>query len=217
MRILAGRPLIVHTIDVALAASSIGRVIVSTDDQEIADVARRNHAEVPFMRPAVLAEDDTLDLPVFAHALTWLQEHESYSPEIVVHLRPTSPLRTARDVDEAVALLRRHPRADAVRAVSRPRENPFKMWMLESGRLRPLLGTQQQELFNQPRQALPDVLWQNGCIDVIRATTILSKKSMTGTDVVPFVMRNDLAIDLDSEADLSLAEFLFSQKRPVSR
>jgi N-acylneuraminate cytidylyltransferase len=103
---LAGRPLIAHTIESAKKASSLDRVIVSTDDEEIAAVARSFGAEVPFMRPAELAEDATPDLPVFVHALEWLQQHEGYTPAFVAHLRPTSPLRTAQHIDEAVSLLR---------------------------------------------------------------------------------------------------------------
>jgi len=84
IRFFAGHPLIAYSIAAGLAAETVTRVIVSTDDEEIAAVARQYGAEVPFLRPAELSWDDTPDLPVFQHALTWLAEHDSYRPEIVV-------------------------------------------------------------------------------------------------------------------------------------
>jgi N-acylneuraminate cytidylyltransferase len=98
---------------------------VSTDDAEIAQVAREHGAEVPFLRPRELAQDDTPDLPVFRHALMWFDEHEAWQPELVVHLRPTSPLRRPDDIDRAVAMLDEHADADSVRAVAEPLENPY--------------------------------------------------------------------------------------------
>ncbi len=89
----AGFPLIAFSIAAGLASETVNRVIVSTDDEEIAGFSRRYGAETPFIRPAHLAEDSTPDLPVFQHALEWLQENEAYQPDIVVQLRPTSPLR----------------------------------------------------------------------------------------------------------------------------
>src|SRR5262249_7126007 len=99
VRLLGGVPLIAYSIEAGLTARTVDRVIVSTDDEEIAAVARRFGAEVPFMRPAALAGDSTPDLPVFQHALDWLDAHEGYRPEIVVQLRPTSPLRPPDCVD----------------------------------------------------------------------------------------------------------------------
>jgi CMP-N-acetylneuraminic acid synthetase len=99
-------------------------VIVSTDDEEIAAVARQYGAEVPFMRPPEFAQDQSLDLPVFQHAVDWLAEHENYHPDVVVQLRPTSPVRPPTLVDEAVNLLLSHPEADSVRGVVPAGQNP---------------------------------------------------------------------------------------------
>ena len=102
IRDFAGYPLIAWSIAAALQAKSISRVIVSTDDREIAEVARQYGAETPFMRPQELAQDRTTDFPVFVHALKWLEDIEAYSPKIVVQLRPTSPIRPVDCVDSAV-------------------------------------------------------------------------------------------------------------------
>ena len=114
----AGKPLLAHSIRHALEASSITRVLVSTEDEEIAEVARAYGAEVPFLRPPELAEDSILDWPVFEDVLAALARSESYHPELVVHLRPTAPHREPGAIDEAVSLLIKTPQADSVRSVS---------------------------------------------------------------------------------------------------
>src|SRR3972149_1828506 len=109
IRSLAGHPLIAYSIAAGLAAQSVTRLIVSTDSQEIAEIARQYGAEVPFLRPPELAQDDSPDLPLFQHALRWLEDHEDYRPDVVVQLRPTSPLRPVGLIDEAVEALRACP------------------------------------------------------------------------------------------------------------
>jgi CMP-N,N'-diacetyllegionaminic acid synthase len=192
----------------------VGRVIVSTDDPEIADVAREYGAETPFLRPAELAADDTRDLPVFQHALGWLAEHEGARPEVVVHLRPTSPLRRAADIDRAVRALAADPAADAVRSVCAPFQNPYKMWRLGAdGALVPLLGAELHEPYNAPHQTLPAVYWQTGYIDVVRRRTIVEQSSMTGRRILPLVIDGDSWVDIDSMAMLEYAEFLIRSGR----
>src|SRR5512135_2953268 len=109
IRFFAGYPLIAWSIAAAKQSSCVTRVIVSTDDPEIAAVAREYGAETPFLRPAELAQDNTTDLPVFEHALHWLKENEGYKPEVVIQLRPTSPVRPKDCVDSAVKILLAHP------------------------------------------------------------------------------------------------------------
>ena len=130
IRPFAGYPLIAYSIAAGLAAETVTRVIVSTDDEEIAAVSRQYGAEIPFLRPAEFSQDQTPDLPVFQHALHWLAENEGYQPEIVVQLRPTSPFRRVLHIDQAVYQLLEHPDADAVRTVCVPFQNPFKMWRI---------------------------------------------------------------------------------------
>ncbi|MFN8427912.1 MAG: acylneuraminate cytidylyltransferase family protein [Anaerolineales bacterium] len=127
IRNFAGYPLIAWSIAAAKQSSLVTRVIVSTDDEEIASVAREFGAETPFLRPAKFAEDNTTDLPVFEHALAWLAEHENYHPEIVVQLRPTSPIRPRGLVDDAIQVLLHHKDADSVRGVVSAGQNPHKI------------------------------------------------------------------------------------------
>ncbi|MDH5605484.1 MAG: acylneuraminate cytidylyltransferase family protein, partial [Anaerolineae bacterium] len=164
----AGYPLISYSIAAGLAAELVTRVIVSTDDDEIAGISRRYGAEVPFIRPAEHAQDATPDLPVFQHALEWLAENEDYRPDIIVQLRPTSPFRRVWQIDRAVAQLIERPDADAVRTVIVPFQNPFKMWTIGAdGLMKPLVDTRFKEAYNMPRQALPDVYWQTGYVDAV--------------------------------------------------
>ncbi|MFC1499363.1 cytidylyltransferase domain-containing protein [Verrucomicrobiota bacterium] len=205
---MGGKPLIAYSIEVALKSELISRVVVSTDSQKIADISRESGAEVPFMRPEELAGDTTTDLPVFQHALKWLNENEDYVPGIVVQLRPTTPLRRVKEVDEAVQLLIDDPDADSVRCVSNPVENPFKMWTIENTYLKPLLDAGIQEPYNQPRQKLPEVYWQNGYADVIRHKTIAEKNSMTGDKILPYILGQRFVVDIDHPFSLKIAELL---------
>lgn len=211
IRDFAGAPLIAWSIAAALRAEAVTRVIVSTDDEEIAAVARAWGAETPFLRPVDLAQDDTTDYPVFRQALDWLAAHEDYHPDVVVQLRPTSPVRPLHCVDEAVSLLLAHPSADCVRGVVPSGQNPFKMWKVdpESGRMLPLLQVEGvAEPYNAPRQSLPRTYWQTGHIDAIRASTILEKGSLTGGEILPLMIDPRYTADIDTPADWERCERL---------
>jgi YrbI family 3-deoxy-D-manno-octulosonate 8-phosphate phosphatase len=211
LRLFAGHPLLAYSIAAGRQAETVGRVMVSTDDAEAAEIARRYGAEAPFLRPAALAGDDTPDLPVFEHALEWLARHEGYRPEIVVQLRPTSPVRPPDCVDRAVQSLLDHPLADSVRGVVPSSQNPYKMWRIgEHGAMSPLLLDGFKEPYNMPRQALPDTYWQTGHVDAIRTTTILEKHSMSGQVILPLVLDAKFTVDIDSFRDWERAEALLS-------
>jgi N-acylneuraminate cytidylyltransferase len=205
-----GFPLIAWSIAAAKQSKQVTRVIVSTDDKEIAVTARKFGAETPFLRPARLAQDDTRDLPVFVHALEWLNKHEGYKPDVVVQLRPTSPIRPRRLVDKAVETLLSLPKADSVRGVVPASQNPYKMWRVEGKRspMRNLLDIDGiEEPYNEPRQALPAVYWQTGHIDAIRRSTI-ERGSMSGEKVYPLIIDECFAVDIDTVQDWELAERL---------
>ena len=210
IRLFAGYPLIAYSIAAGLQAEVVTRTLVSTDDEEIAAVARQFGAETPFLRPADLAQDKTTDLPVFEYALKWLAENEGYTPDVIVQLRPTSPIRPKDCVDNAVRLLQAHPEADCVRGVVLAGQDPHKMWRLdpESGKMVPLLTVEGiAEPYNAPRQILPPVYWQTGHIDAIRSATILQKGSLTGGVIFPLVLDPRYTVDLDTLNDWTRAEW----------
>jgi len=210
----AGFPLIAWSIAAGLQAKSVSRVIVSTDDEEIAAAARTYGADVPFMRPYELAQDRTLDLPVFEHALKWLEDNEGYKPDYVVQLRPTSPIRPTDMIDSAVKILMDNPDADSVRGVVPAGQNPYKMWKFNGHDkpLNPLLEVEGiPEPYNAPRQILPQAYWQTGHIDAIRTRTITHKNSLTGDVVFPLVIDPRYTVDIDTPADWVKYEALVYQ------
>ncbi len=211
IRNFAGYPLIAYSIAAGIQAESVTRTIVSTDDEEIAAVAKQYGAEAPFLRPAEFSQDATVDLPVFQHALRWLVEHEGYMPDVVVQLRPTTPVRPPSCVDDAVRILLDNPNADSVRGVVEAGQNPFKMWKIDpkTGTMSALIGVEGiKEAYNAPRQKLPPVYWQTGHIDAIRPRSILDKGSMSGDVIMPLVIDVRYTVDIDSPADWEKSEWL---------
>jgi YrbI family 3-deoxy-D-manno-octulosonate 8-phosphate phosphatase len=210
IRLFAGHPLIAFSIAAGLQAESVTRTIVSTDDEKIAEIAQKYGAEVPFIRPDKYSRDGTLDLPVFQHALEWLSKNQDYHPDVVVQLRPTSPVRPRHCVDDAVKILMDYPKADSVRGVVMAGQNPYKMWRIDpDGRMLPLIKVKGvTEAFNVPRQELPDVYWQTGHIDVIRPPVILEKKSMSGTHIRPLIIDPLYTVDIDTLLDWENGERL---------
>jgi CMP-N-acetylneuraminic acid synthetase len=209
----AGFPLVAFSIAAALQAEMVTRVIVSTDDEEIAEISRRYGAETPFLRPAELAADNTTDLPVFQHALTWLEDNERYQPEVVLHLHATTPVRPHGCLDIAVRLLLDSADSDCVRSVVEADQNPHKMWRIEavSGRMVPLLTVPGiAEPYNAPRQSLPPVYWQTGHVNAIRPAPIRSG-SMTGRLILPIIIDPRYLVDIDTPADWEHAEWLVKQ------
>lgn len=213
IRPFAGHPLVAYSIAAGVQARLVSRTIVSTDDEEIAAVARQYGAETPFLRPAEYAQDATTDLPVFVHALGWLKANEGYQPEIVVQLRPTSPIRPPDCVDHGIQLLLDHPEADSVRGVVPSGQNPYKMWRVdEQGRMTRLLSVPGiPEPYNAPRQALPQTYWQTGHIDAIRVSTIYNKGSLSGDIIYPLFIDPRYTVDIDTLRDWQRAEWLVAQ------
>jgi CMP-N,N'-diacetyllegionaminic acid synthase len=201
---LAGKPLIAHAIAHAQASRHITRIVVSTDDDEIARVSRDYGAEVPFTRPPELAQDASPDIDVFVHALATLKARDGYGCDAVVHLRPTSPVREARRIDEAIELFLRTAGADSLRSVTPASQSPFKMWRVGDGLMEPVLRGGDRELHSQPRQGLPQVYWQNGYIDIIRPV-VIERGQMCGERVLPFIM-DEAVYELDYPESIAAAE-----------
>ena len=172
----------------------------------MARIAAMHGAEVPFRQPTKFAENLVVDFPVIQHALDVLRETESYSPDYVVQLRPTSPLRPVGLIDEGISKLRKTPEADSLRVVCSPFNNPYKMWRVVGDFMEPLIDSGIPEQVNQPRQSLPPVYWQIGTLDVIRLSTIIDKQSLIGDRVLPMIIDPSLAVDIDDEKSLAVAE-----------
>jgi CMP-N,N'-diacetyllegionaminic acid synthase len=206
LRPLAGHPLIAYSIAAGLQSKLVNRVICSTDSEEIAETARKYGAEVPFMRPSELAQDDSPDIDFFLHVLTELAK-SGYHPDIIVQLRPSDPFRKPGLVDEAVQLMIDDPEADSIRTITEPGYSPYKMWtMNESGYIDPLLTVPGvAEPFNLPRQELPEIWWHIGVVDVVRTSLVTETKSLSGTKIIPLKVDRASSSDIDTLDDFERA------------
>ncbi len=199
-----GKPMIAYSIEHALDSKLINRVIVSTDSDFYAEIAKKYGAEAPFIRPEEHAQDKTPDFPVFLHTINWLKENEDYEPDIIVHLRPTHPLRDVKDIDKMIEILINNPHLDSVRSIIESPETPFKMWFLkENNLLSSVVNTEIRDAHNLPRQVLPKTFLQTASIDVLRTKTLLEKRSMTGDNIHGYII-NEI-YDIDSIEDLEKA------------
>lgn len=213
VRPLGGHPLIAYSIQAAREAKKITRTLVNTDAAYIKEVAEQYKAVVPFLRPPELAGDLSTDLEVFQHTLRWLEQEENYRPDLVVHLRPTSPVRPVGLIDLAIEKLM-NTDADSLRVVTRAPITPYKMWRIHSDQLpmEPLLSiVGMEEPYNQPRQKLPEIFWQIGCLDVIRAS-VIRQGSMSGKRILPYILPPQFAVDIDDLDSFQKAErVIFSE------
>lgn len=199
IRLLNGKPMIAYSIEHALASTRINRVIVSTDSAQYAEIAKEYGAEIPFIRPTSISEDLSLDIEVFEHALSYLKNEEQYVPDIVVQLRPTYPIRNVQDIDKMIDMILKDDTIDSVRCIAPAKELAYKMWRVDDqNNMTPLLSDI-PEAFNMPRQQLPDVYYQNACIDVIRTNVITKKHSMSGKQIKGYVMEHNFDIDTEQE------------------
>tara|TARA_Y100001934_G_C11785935_1_gene510413 strand:+ start:41 stop:559 length:519 start_codon:yes stop_codon:yes gene_type:complete len=165
------------------------------------------------MRPAELAGDHATDVEAFVHALEWFRENEGYSPDAVVHLRPTAPIRQWGFIDNSVESFL-EAGVDAARSVVDAHPTPFKMWTIENGHLAPFASVPGiEEPYNAPRQILPTVYSQSANVDIVAPNTILKLGSMTGQTILPLVHERFFAVDVDTPEDLLFVEAALSAGR----
>lgn len=201
VRLLAGKPLIVWTIEAALATPGLDAVIVSTEDVEIAAVARAAGASVPFMRPVELAHDTTPGIDPVLHALAALPGHAT-----VVLLQPTSPLRTPADITACLALAARSPSVVTVREA---RDHPFLTYaQAGDGRLRPLVDGDRAAR----RQEMPEALALNGAVYVAATDWVVAGRSFVRSETIGHVMPAERSVDIDTPFDWAVAEMLLAAR-----
>jgi N-acylneuraminate cytidylyltransferase/CMP-N,N'-diacetyllegionaminic acid synthase len=204
IRDLAGKPLIAYTIEAALKSKALERVIVSTDDVKIAKVARSYGAEVPFLRPAELAKDDTPSLLVIQHAVKYIEEDEGRKLDVVVILQPTSPLRSEKYIDEAVEKLLRTG-ADSVITVCKVRHHPFWSFTVKGDRVYPF---SEKGIAVSRRQDLPEIYAVNGAVYAVRRNVLFEQNSVFGRDTKAVVMPYEESVEIDDYFDLFVAEMV---------
>jgi CMP-N,N'-diacetyllegionaminic acid synthase len=212
---LAGHPLIAYTIASARDSGVFDAVVVSTESEEIADVARSYGAQAPWLRPEELAGSTSPDIDWVIHALGQ-PGMDGY--DVFAILRPTSPFRSADAIRRAHALLEAHPEADSVRAVRRCREHPGKMWLLEGeGPMRPLLDQPENEVPLHSRQfaALPEVYVQDSSLEIARVRAALELGSISGEVILPLVSEGEEGFSIDYPDDWERAEAMAASGEAV--
>lgn len=198
IRLVGGHPLIAYSIAAAKLSKKIDRVIVSTDSNEIAKIAIKYGAEVPFLRPAEFAQDNSSDNQHIIHAINWFEINEKFTPELFVHLRPTTPLRDSTLIDDAIVKFKNTHDADSLRSTHECSESPFKWFMLKENDFYTGLNTDDMELLNRPRQEFPKVYIPNGYVDVLSVNFVKNTGKLHGK-VVSFI--TPPCIEIDSEYD----------------
>jgi CMP-N-acetylneuraminic acid synthetase len=197
---LSGKPLISYSIQSAQKANLVSRVIVSTEDAEIAEVSRRYDSEV-MDRPVELAQDDTPTMSVIIWVLNQL-ETEGYFADAIVLLQPTTPLRTSQDIDAAIQLYTESD-CQSVVSICRMEHSPYWSFKVENGFMKPLLG---KKYLSMRRQSLPKIYLPNGALFISSPKVLYRIKSFYTPRTVPYIMPSERSIDIDSEKDLWLAE-----------
>jgi CMP-N,N'-diacetyllegionaminic acid synthase len=214
IRSLDGRPLIAYSIQAGLLAENIDRVVVSTDSEDYAAVAKECGAEVPFLRPAKFATDFSNDYEFVKHALDWLKGSEGEVPEFIVHLRPSTPLREPVVVAAAVEKFCKDKQATALRSVHEMSETAYKVLCIESDRLMTLVpGSSDLEEVNKARQAFPNTYHGNGYVDVLRSEFILKHGKIHGDRVMAYV--TDVTHEVDTETDFDYLTYQITRNQAL--
>jgi CMP-N,N'-diacetyllegionaminic acid synthase len=212
IRELAGKPLIRYSIDAALSARLLDRVVVSTDSEEIATEARKAGADVPFLRPAEISSKDATEFEFHLHALEWFQKNEGSVPDYIVNLYPTSPFRSAASIDKEVAMLQQHPEADGLRSVIKCSEHPYKMWTRDGDYLKYFVDHPDPGVHTLSYHLLPSVFIQNASIYIIKSEVVLKKRTTIGDKMLFFEMDEHESVDINNPLDFEFAEFLIRNK-----
>jgi CMP-N,N'-diacetyllegionaminic acid synthase len=213
IRPLAGRPLIAWTIDAAKdAGEKIADIVVSTDDESIADVARTAGVDVPFLRPDTLARDDTPTLPVIQHAVGDMETRRGAAYDWIMTLQPTSPLRDGLDIDAVIGMAKAAvPPCDSVVSVTeRPGEHPRLAKHEEDGALRPFIGESLEGIRRQ--DCAPPALFNNGAIYLTRRDVLMDGNAILGERALAYRMPRSRSVDIDDLLDFKLAELILSDE-----
>ena len=197
---IGGFPMIAYSIVAGQLSEKIDRCIVSTDSQEIADIAKTYGADVPFLRPSEFATDSSTDIEYIKHAIDWFNENEGYVPEYWVLLRPTTPLREPKVIDKAIEEMINHLEATSLISIHEFAETPGKMFGMQDGFLHGLCPMDPRpEYFTLPRQAFAPSYFGNGYVDIIKTSTIIDHESCFGSRMLGFETPDTGEIDIPED------------------
>ena len=198
------QPLISYSILDSLRSKLIEETYVSTDSVKIANVARKYGAEVPFMRPKKYATDKSQDVDYIKHFISWYSTEKDYYPNLIVGLRPTTPIREVDTIDRAISSILEHPDATSLRSVELFEESPYKWFDINGGYLVPLLNDD-KTMHMKPRQQVPKAYRPNGYIDIY-LSKVINNGDLCGDKMIPFITPQ--SIEIDNKRDFAIAQFL---------
>lgn len=209
LALVGGKPLIAWSIITALEAPSVSQVVVSTDDEEIAKAAEKWGVHVPFMRPKELARDDSPHIPVVIHAAEWVESRYGVRPDYILLLQPTSPLRSSKDIENAIRIIIEK-RGESVISVCEAPAHPYLSKILTGdGRIIDLVPCPERYL---ARQTVPPVYLMNGAIYLVRRDILMERKTFQTEKTYAYVMPPERSLDIDSPWDLYLADLIFRDR-----
>ena len=209
IRKFKGYPLIYWSIKNARKSKYINRTIVSTDSEEIKNVAESYYCEVPFLRPDNISQDESTDYEFILHCIEWFKENENYEPDIIVQLRPTYPTRKSSILDECIdTFIKNFNDYDSLRTVIPIEKTPFKSYRINNGILQPLFEEVDgiHKPYDKCRQVLPETFAHNGYIDIMKTKSVLRTKSVSGDKILPFIMNKNEFHDIDTIEQWIIAE-----------
>ena len=202
------KPLINFSIEAALRSKFIDDLIVSTDSTQIAEIAKKAGAKVPFLRPKHLATDKAVSLPVILHALEFMELNTNSKYDVIIMLQPTTPLRETNDIDQCLTMLIDKNADSVISVVNVGGYHPLRMKRIVGENLVNYIDQGFEDM--RPRQELPNVYIRNGAIYIATRKTIVKDKSFSGTNTLPYIMSSTKSINLDTEDDLRLLETRFN-------
>jgi CMP-N,N'-diacetyllegionaminic acid synthase len=207
---LNGKPLINYTIEAAQKSKLINRIVVSTDSAEIAEVAKKAGAEIPFLRPFEIANENSTEFEFHVHALNELYKKNKYLPELIVNLYPTTPFRRAETIDDAIERLFQFKEAHSLRSTKKVSEHPFKMWTKDGDFLVPFVKKDNGATNTAAYHLLPAVQIQNASIYIVKTETLYDFNNTVGEKVLSFEMSEEESVDINTPLDFKLAEALLN-------
>lgn len=213
IRLLGGKPMIAYALEAAQNAQMVNRVIVSTDDADIAEVAKKYGAEVPFLRPENLSGDEAKTVDVLKHTLTFLQETEQYIPDVVVLLQATSPLMLSEDIDATIEKFL-HTGVRSCVTVCKIKERPEYMYSHDEGVAKPLLPSSDKL---SSSQKLSPLFRLNGAVYALKKETLFDSIIIDDTSLALHIMPEERSVDIDELRDFELAELLLKTQVEMKR
>ncbi|MDO8740195.1 MAG: acylneuraminate cytidylyltransferase family protein [Candidatus Woesearchaeota archaeon] len=205
IKLLAGKPLIAYSIEAAKKSKLVNRIIVSTDDAQIAEVSKKYGSEI-IERPANLAQDYTPTLPVMTHVLDVLEEREQYKPDFIILLQPTCPLRNEEDINNVIKLMADG--ADSAQTFCKTVQHPAYMATIKNGTATPI----DKKGYATRSQDLPEIYAKNGAVYGVTYGLLMNKKTLYGKNNRAAIMPIERSVEIDELSEFKLAEFYLKEK-----